>query len=403
VGFIDCDTHVLECDDTWDYFDPSEREYKPITIELPHIEGPGAESRRQYFVIGDTISRKFAGAGQTWGIGKEYKPEASYLTDPSVRLREMDLLGVDVQIVLSTDYLTIGVDNPFAEAALARSYNRWVADRTADSGGRLRWVIVLPTLTMERCIEELEFGAAHGAVGVLLKGIEHGLSMTDPYYHPLYKLAEELDLTICNHGGFARQRMEGLPFSKSMPTNIASAATQQGSFSMILNAGMSLSPAQRGAAGSGLHDLFPNLRFAFIEGGATWIPAVFEQRKRGRAATDGDSWIETDKGTALTVKPIDVAAEMEARNLYVAAFATEDLPYLTQYCGPDHLVVGTDYCHNDAGTDPLAHTFIMARTDLDAAQAKKICDDNGRAAFNIPRDFTPAGPVQVPEVATAGA
>jgi len=399
MGFIDSDTHVLESDETWEFFDPSEREYQPITLEYPDAaDGPGVAGRRQYFVIGDTVGRKFAAEGMKNGdYGKDYPSEATFLLDPSVRLREMDLLGIDVQVLFSTDYLTIGVDNPFAEAALARSYNRWIASKTVDSGGRLRWAIVPPTLNMERCLEELEFGKANGAIGVLLKGEEHGRSLSDPYFHPMYHKAEELDLTMCVHVGFVRNRFEGLPIGGTVPSG--GNLMQQG-FLSILNSGAPAfgSLVKRGAAGQGLSDLFPNLRFAFLEGGSSWLLGVFEGMKRSRSAVNNANWVMTDKGASFVVPPLDVSAEMEAKNLFVAAFSTEDLPYLTRLVGPDHLIIGSDYGHNDPGTDPLAHTMVMSRSDLDPTSARKICDDNGRAAYNIPADFTPTGPIQVGEV-----
>ena len=38
---------------------------------------------------------------------------------------------------------------------MARSWNRWMAEATADSHGRLAWTIVVPTLTPERAIQEI--------------------------------------------------------------------------------------------------------------------------------------------------------------------------------------------------------------------------------------------------------
>ncbi len=395
MGYIDADTHVLECEETWDYFDPSEREHKPITLEYPGVEGPGAESRRQYFVIGDTITRRFAPNGQSWGFGKDYSGDVSYLRDASVRLKEMDELGIDVQVLFSTDYLTVGVENPAVEAAVTRSYNRWVADKTSDSGGRLRWTIVPPTGHMERCMEELEFGAANGACGVMLKGTEHDRSLANPYFFPLYEKAQDLDLTICVHVGFVRKGLEGLPISKTTP---AGANLLQQGFSAILMAGSGTSGGtQRQGPSTGLNDRFPRLRFAFLEGGSSWLPGVFEGRKRMRSTTRAENWVMTDHGTSLVVDPLDVAGEMAAHNLWVAGFRSEDLGYLASYVGPDALIMGTDYCHNDAGTDPLAHMLIMANPDLDPIVARKICDDNGRAAYNIPADFTPAGITKAPD------
>src|SRR5262245_22596644 len=63
------------------------------------------------------------------------------LSNPSARLRYMDELGVDVAVLFPTFWLTFRIGNAIAEAAMARSYNRWLAERTADSRGRLLWAV----------------------------------------------------------------------------------------------------------------------------------------------------------------------------------------------------------------------------------------------------------------------
>ena len=386
MGFIDSDAHVLECEDTWDHFDPSEREYRPITLEYPGVTGPGADSRRQYYVIGGVMSRKFPPESQTWGYGKNYTADVSYLKTPSVRLREMDETGVDVQVMFSTLFLTVGVAHAAAEAAVSRSYNRWIAERTADSGGRLRWVVVAPTLNMDRAIEEMEFGAKNGAAGVMLKASgEHGRSMADPYFHRLYSAAQDLNLTVCMHAGSKRTHFEGLPYPLDLnyrsPTGSSGAATD--CFGQVL--------------GANLQMRFPRLRFAYLELGSMWAPAVFTKLQRNLSLiSDGRSpppkgWVETPRGTAAVITPVDPAALLEEHNMYVACFTDEPLPFLTSFLGPDHLLLGSDMCHNDAGTDPLGHLTMMERTDIDQAVARKICDDNGRRAYAIPKDFTPTG------------
>jgi predicted TIM-barrel fold metal-dependent hydrolase len=386
MGFIDSDSHVLECEDTWDCIDPSEREYRPITLEYPGATGPGAESRRQYYVIGGVMSRRFPPESQTWGYGKTYTADVSFMKNPSARLREMDETGVDAQVIFSTLFLTVGVAHPAAEAAVSRAYNRWIAERTAGSGGRLRWVAVAPTLIMDRAIEEMEFGAKNGAVGVMLKASgEHGRSMADPYFHRLYAAAQDLNLTVCMHAGAKRTHFEGLPYPLDLNYRSPTGGTNANidCFGQVL--------------GANLHKTFPRLRFAFLELGAMWVPAIFTKTQRNLSLiSDGRSpaptgWVETPRGVAAVITPLDPAAMMEERNMYVACFTDEPLPFLTSFLGPDHLLLGTDMCHNDAGTDPLGHLTMMERTDIDQAVARKICDENGRRAYAIPKDFTPAG------------
>src|SRR5207244_13418386 len=91
---------------------------------------------------------------------------------------------------------------PDIELALTRSYNRWLAERTAQSRGRLRWIAVLPLLTMDKAVEELRWAKDHGACGVFKKGIEcGGRKASDPYFFPLYEETSRLDVPICIHTG----------------------------------------------------------------------------------------------------------------------------------------------------------------------------------------------------------
>ena len=82
----------------------------------------------------------------------------------------MDDFGVDAQMVFTTWWLLYPAANPVVEAALHRSYNRWMAERIPEAGGRLRWALMAPVRNMERAMEEMEFGKAAGASSVFLLG-----------------------------------------------------------------------------------------------------------------------------------------------------------------------------------------------------------------------------------------
>ncbi len=44
---IDADAHVVESDHTWDFIDPSERQYRPVPLETPEDNG----TKLQFWLI----------------------------------------------------------------------------------------------------------------------------------------------------------------------------------------------------------------------------------------------------------------------------------------------------------------------------------------------------------------
>jgi predicted TIM-barrel fold metal-dependent hydrolase len=338
------------------------------------------------YLIGETFCRRFPTDGRAGDFGTEYSAEVSHLTNPSVRLKKMDALGIDAQIVMSTNFIAAEIANPLAEAAIMRSWNRWIAERTKEGRGRLRWVLVCPSLTIERAIEEMEFGAANGAVGVMVKGVEHNMFLSDPYFFPIYERAEKLGLTIVVHQGAARRHIEGLGitnFKTSPAANVHYTATVMQGFYAIL--------------ASDVYERFPKLRFAFVESGTSWVPFVLHHYQRLRGSTRKDSYTLTPRGPSRRVEPFDAMLEIKKRNLYISTDADEDINYIVSLIGEDNVTCGTDMCHNDNGSDPLAHTVIIERDDIDPRVALKVVDTNGRRAFGIPDDFRPSDKISEEE------
>lgn len=379
MGYIDTDTHVIECEQTWDYLDPSERHYRPRQVE---VVSPDGSTLSQFYLIGESMARRFPTDVRPAGFGAEYSGDCSHLWDPAVRIKKMDALGVDVQIVISTNFIGSELEDPLAEAAVMRSWNRWVGERTQGYQDRLNWSMVCPTRSIQRAIEELEFCRKNGATSIMLKGIDHGYYLDDPRFYPLYEKAQDFDMTIVVHQGARRDHLEGTGTSGYYQSSAQfmhyPAVTMAGFYAVI---------------SSDLYKRFPRLRWAFAESGVTWVPFAFHHLARHRSTRMPESYIQTDRGPSRWLDDIDIQGEMEMRNIFVSCETDEDLPYISSVMGEDHITVGTDFCHNDNGSDPLAHTVIMERSDLDPAVARKFVDTNGRRAFNVPLDFTPTAHV----------
>ena len=136
---IDADAHVLETEKTWEYLEGADRKFRPQVVvstdRSPHDE---------YWLVDGTLRLK------SRNVGKDTPIESRELRDPSVRLKHMDELGVDVQVIFPTMFIIPLTARPEIELALGRSYNRWMADVWKQAKERLRWAAVLPLLSMDK-------------------------------------------------------------------------------------------------------------------------------------------------------------------------------------------------------------------------------------------------------------
>ncbi|MEK7216095.1 MAG: amidohydrolase family protein, partial [Chloroflexota bacterium] len=269
---IDADTHVDESEATWEYLDEGDRRHTPSTL-IHQSEIPGQQTRgfNRYWLVGGQMRLRRVRDDKRTGTVQATRE----LTDVPARLRHMDEMGVDVHVMYPTLFLAAISGQPEVELALCKAYNRWVAARSAESNGRLRWIAVLPTLTIEQAVEEIKFAKDHGAVGVMKKGIECGSRPAgDPYFYPLYQAANDVDIALCIHLGSGDPTMSDFSrnFFGMWPTVLPVVDSCN---SLVFN---------------GVPDMFPRLRVGFIEAGASWVPYVLSDLQ---ARHKRISWIQT--------------------------------------------------------------------------------------------------------------
>ncbi len=344
---IDADSHVDETEATWEYLEECESRLKPITRD-PEV----ATERDQRWVADGVVLRRPVRDYRRTGA----TAATSQLLDVDARLRHLDELRIDVQVLYPTVFIRSGfTGRPEVELALTRSYNRWIAARTEQSRGRLRWVAVLPLLTMDKAVEELRWAKDHGACGVFKKGVEAGGRRAgDPYFFPLYEEAAGLDVPICIHTG------------SDGPGGLSPTA---------LDAIVAFQPLLI----SGVLDRLPALRIGFIEAGASWVPFLLSIH----AAGDRRQHLQAAGGR----QSVDVKRDLfrESR-IYVACQSQDDLPYILQFGMEDNLLVGTDYTHADQSAELMALDIVEQRGatgEIPAAVARKILEDNPRRFYGI--------------------
>src|SRR5437867_761411 len=115
---IDCDTHVDETEDTWAWMDESEQAFKPTTAHPPNIDP--ARRPTQYWIVDGHRQPRHIRDDRHTGTTVETRE----LLEPMARVRHMDELGTEVQVLYPTLFLVGVTDKPEVEFALKRSYNR---------------------------------------------------------------------------------------------------------------------------------------------------------------------------------------------------------------------------------------------------------------------------------------
>lgn len=347
MGYVDADAHVIETEETWGYLAEEDRAHTPLVVTQSwgrEVVDAGRLTT-EYWLMDNRIHAKDR------NIGPDTSAESREMRDVGARLAHMDALGIDLQVLYPTVFLRPAVRTAAAELALTRAYNRWLAGIWKQAPDRLRWVVMPAHLTPESIGDELAWAKDNGACGVFMRGLEWDRHISDPYFYPLYETAQALDLAVCIHSGTNSITqhdfcLEDTSFSKFLQPGI-------GAFQSLVAKGV---PAK-----------FPGLRWGFVELSAQWLPYLHNDLV----------WRLSRAGRAM---PENLLA---ANRIYVACAISDDVAYILRYAGEDHLMLGTDYGHNDQQSQIDAFALLRERNDIPPAVVDKITDTNPRALYGL--------------------
>ena len=162
---IDSDAHVVETEHTWDYLDASEKKFRPQLFQ-----SADNLNSQYWFLDGKAIGfraptlteQELVTLSKQTGRDLKTAPEARELRDVALRLRHMDKLGIDVQVLFNTMWIARVADKAEAEIALCASWNRWMADVWKQGKNRLRWSCVVPAMTLSEALQQMRFAKGNG-------------------------------------------------------------------------------------------------------------------------------------------------------------------------------------------------------------------------------------------------
>lgn len=355
---IDSDRHVVEPDDLWLTYMP-----EAMRDGAPKPTGPRSMFVEFDGVVGPPPSN-FRQGGRSNGLlpfyaDERYESAAAVDFDAASQVAAMDREGIDLAVMFPTRGLVVfglaGVAPDLVESA-ATAYNSWLADFCSSGGGRLHGVGAISLYDVEgarrevrRCVEELGF------VGIFIRpNPVLGRPLHHPDYEPLWREIAEAGVPLCIHEGA----------SVSLP-QVAVDRFEEHAYWHACTHPMEQQMAMASLVLGGVLERNPELRVAFLECGAGWLPYWMWR-------LDEAAELDEHELPELSLEP----SEYIRRQCFVSADTDEDTaPTASEALDGGNMLWGSDYPHPDAKF-PHALTTLRGLPWSDPARFRRVVWDN---------------------------
>ena len=236
------------------------------------------------------------------------------------------------------------------------AHNRWQADWIAELPGRRKGQIQIFLNDIPTAVDDIRrFHALGVDGGVLLPGVPPDSALPPLFardYDPIWRVCEELDLTVSHHGGGT-----GIPAYGNPDASLAVFVTELSWWS---------NRAVWHLIWGGVFERFPHLRFVLTEVGIKFVPELLKQMDYFHS--------EMVKGRLgeIAFEPEQVLHEAPstyfARNCFVASsFPGPAEAEVIRELGVANVMWGSDYPHHESTTpysrESLRHAFSRWGTD----------------------------------------
>lgn len=272
------------------------------------------------------------------------------MTSVDLRLEEMDRMGVDMQVVAPSPFQYCYWTEPELGREVARTVNDGLAEMAASNPERLVALGSVPlqapdlaVAELDRCVKEL------GMKGVEISTNVAGKELTRSGLDRFFARAEELDVVIFIHPhGFTDARRLSDHY-----------------FNNVIGNPMDSTIAVSHLIFDGVLERYPGLKICVAHGGGFLAAYSARMDHAYHARSDCRREISAPPTTYL-------------RKLYfdTVVFSADQLSYLIEQYGADHIVLGTDFPYDMGESDPVGH---VGRVD-GLSEADRAAIQGGNAA-----------------------
>ena len=280
-------------------------------------------------------------------------------TDPVRRAKDMDLDGVQAEVIFGILGAATRLNDPVAANEMFRIYNDWLVDFCKHDRDRFIGLACLPYGDIDGSVKEI-----HRVAKLGLRGLELSCSwdmepMWHPMWEPLWKAVHEVDLPLHFH-----------TFPAVPPSQLDKATGQSrraAFFTVVSGFQMNLVNILAAVIGAAVLERYPNVRISFGESGIGWIPYALDRMDF--------EWEDRFRDLGLTMKPSDYWRR-QCKGTFqfdrIGAKLIEDM-------GVETLMWGSDYPHAD-GVWPESSKYIEENFGHLGAEAvhKITCENAGK-------------------------
>jgi len=273
--------------------------------------------------------------------GVVYRPFPRGGFDLAHRLRDMDAMGVDVQVLSATPQTYLYNQDASLGAMTAAIQNDQIAKLVEQNPQRFMGIATLPMQAPERAADELKRAITKlGLRGTMFASNIMGKNLDDPSFEPVWATAEELGAFVFIH-----------------PNNVAGADRMK--YYYLNNLIGNPLDTTIGAAClyfGGVLDRHPKLTVVLAHGGG-FTPYQAARWEHG--------WqVRPEPKKNIANQPVDIAKRFYYDTILHSAPVLE---FMIKHVGADRVMLGSDYPYDMGMMDCVKHVRGLKISDADKA------------------------------------
>ena len=286
--------------------------------------------------------------------------------------RFLDNTGIGRTVLYPTAGLAVGrIIAPEWAVVACSAYNKWLYEKFLNKNSRLKGMALIPLQDIDAAVNELRRAVKElGMLGGILPSNGEAIQghLGSKIYWPLYAEAEALGCSLAVHVGCLHHL--GLD---SFSTYYAAHALGH-PFSLMVQCAAMLA--------HGVFDRFSNLRVAFLEGGATWVPFMMD--RLDRSYHDGHMQLDLQGnligGPAHGENARDYFVKQLRKGRIFAGFDCDDdgLNTAVEKAGRQAFLFGSDFPHEVFDSAKCRHEIdeLLERADLTKEDKEAVLGGN---------------------------